>query len=174
MTTSNSRRRVGRSRVVEVDVHPVLPRLSSFADTSVPARRSSTATLCQQHRALNRWYRQSLRHGYDRAVLHGRAPECAAIDAVLHDARASRSGCLMIRGEPGVGTTALLSYAVEHASTMRVLTGAGTPSESGLPFAALHQLLRPVLGHLAAIPELQAAALEGALAWLRPTATTGS
>jgi hypothetical protein len=69
----------------------------------------------------------------------------------------------MIRGEPGVGTTALLSYAVEHASTMRVLTGVGTPSESGLPFAALHQLLRPVLGHLAAIPELQATALQGAL-----------
>jgi predicted ATPase len=80
----------------------------------------------------------------------------------------------MIRGEPGVGKTALLSYAVEHASTMRVLTGAGTPSESGLPFAALHQLLRPVLGHLAAIPELQATALQGALAWRRPTATTGS
>ncbi len=63
---------------------------------------------------LHRWYRQSLHHGYDRAVLYGRAPERAAIDAVLHDARGSRSGCLMSRGEPGLGKTALLSYAVEH------------------------------------------------------------
>jgi hypothetical protein len=96
-------------------------------------------------------------------VLHGRARECAAIDAVLDDARRSRSGCLVIRGEPGMGKTALLSYASERARGIRVLTGSGARSESALPFASLHQLLRPVLGHLDAIPALQAAALKGAL-----------
>src|SRR5262245_6206601 len=100
---------------------------------------------------------------YDRMVLHGRARECAAIDAVLDDARRSRSGCLVIRGEPGMGKTALLSYAGEHAVGIRVLTGSGARSESALPFASLHQLLRPALGHLDAIPALQAAALNGAL-----------
>jgi DNA-binding CsgD family transcriptional regulator/tetratricopeptide (TPR) repeat protein len=101
-------------------------------------------------------------------VLVGRGPECAAIDALLDDARRSQSGSLVLRGEPGVGKTALLSYAVEHAPDMFVLAATGTPSESSLPFAGLHQLLRPMLDHLDAIPDVQATALRGALG-LAPT-----
>jgi DNA-binding CsgD family transcriptional regulator len=96
-------------------------------------------------------------------VLHGRELERAAVDRALEGARQARSGVLVVRGEPGVGKTALLAYAAERASDMRVLRGAGVESESGLPFASLHQVLRPVLGRLDAIPELQATALRGAL-----------
>jgi predicted ATPase len=100
---------------------------------------------------------------YDPLVLHGRGHECAAIDDLLENARRSRSGGLVIRGESGIGKTALLGYAIERASAMHVLSAIGIPSESGLPFASLHQLLRPVLDHLGAIPEPQATALRGAL-----------
>jgi DNA-binding CsgD family transcriptional regulator len=100
---------------------------------------------------------------YDRAVLYGREAERAAIGRVLEAARRSRSGALVLRGEPGVGKTALLTYATERAADMRVLRGAGVESESELPFASLHQILRPVLGRSDAIPPPQATALRGAL-----------
>jgi DNA-binding CsgD family transcriptional regulator len=96
-------------------------------------------------------------------VLYGRETECAVIDRVLEDARRSRSGALVLRGEPGVGKTALLSYATEHAPDMCVLRGVGVEPESELPFASLHQILRPALGRSDAIPELQQRALRGAL-----------
>jgi DNA-binding CsgD family transcriptional regulator len=96
-------------------------------------------------------------------VLYGREAERAAIDRVIEDARHSRSGALLLRGEPGVGKTALLSYAAGRAPDLRVLSGVGVESESGLPFASLHQVLRPVLGHVGAIPEPQGTALKGAL-----------
>jgi DNA-binding CsgD family transcriptional regulator len=96
-------------------------------------------------------------------VLYGRETECAAIDRLLEDARRSRSGALLLRGEPGAGKTALLTYATERSPDMRVLRGVGVEPESELPFASLHQILRPVLGHSGAIPELQQTALRGAL-----------
>lgn len=96
-------------------------------------------------------------------MLHGRGTECAAIDAALEAARGGRSACLAIQGEPGVGKSALLAYAAQQASGFQVLRAAGTPPESGLPFAALHQFLRPTLGHLEDLPDIQAAALKGAL-----------
>ena len=99
-------------------------------------------------------------------MLHGRGHECDAIDALLVEARRSRSGCLVIRGEPGVGKTALLGYAVQRARDLRVLSTVGVPAEYGLPFASLHQLLRPVLDRLDAVPRAQADALRSALGLL--------
>src|SRR5919206_2551466 len=81
---------------------------------------------------------------------------------LLDAARLSRSGVEVVRGEPGVGKTALLQYAAEQAQDMHVLHGVGVQSEVTLPFAALHQLLNPVLDHLPALPTPQAAALAGA------------
>jgi DNA-binding CsgD family transcriptional regulator len=112
----------------------------------------------------NRRYRRSGTGDYDADVLHGRGPECSAIDVTLRAARESRSGSLAFRGEPGVGTSALLAYAAERADGFQVLRAAGTRSESAMPYAGLQQLVRPALSeHLDALPHVQAAALSGAL-----------
>jgi predicted ATPase len=92
-------------------------------------------------------------------VLYGRAAECAVLDAVLDDARRGRSRCLVLRGEPGVGKTALLAYAAGQAADLQVLRATGTPAESSLAFAGLHQLLRAELGRMGDLPDVQAAAL---------------
>jgi DNA-binding CsgD family transcriptional regulator len=97
-------------------------------------------------------------------MLYGRRVECDALDRLLADARRSRSGTLVLRGEAGVGKSALLDHAAGRAEGMAVLRAAGVESEAELPFAALHQLLRPVLDLAGRIPEAQAAALGGALA----------
>src|SRR5262245_50296136 len=96
-------------------------------------------------------------------MLYGRDVERAQIGALLEDARASRSGALILRGEPGVGKTALLDDARERAADMRVLWARGVESESELPFAGLHQLVRPALDLLDRLPAPQASALRGAL-----------
>jgi DNA-binding CsgD family transcriptional regulator len=95
-------------------------------------------------------------------MLVGRGVECAAVERLLLEARESRSGALVIRGEPGIGKSALLEYAVGCADDMRVLRGVGIESESELAFAALHGILRPVLNRLDDLPEPQADALRGA------------
>jgi DNA-binding CsgD family transcriptional regulator/tetratricopeptide (TPR) repeat protein len=96
-------------------------------------------------------------------VLYGRDPERARLGALLDAALASRSGALLVRGEAGIGKSALLADLRERASDMHVLVASGVESESQLPFAGLHQLLRPALGLLDRIPVRQAAALGGAL-----------
>jgi DNA-binding CsgD family transcriptional regulator len=96
-------------------------------------------------------------------MLYGRHEECAAIDRLLADAGGQRSGALVIRGEVGLGKSALLAYAADRAAgRMRVLWGSGVESESELAFAALHQLVRPVLDHVERLPGPQATALQGA------------
>ncbi|MBY3552354.1 helix-turn-helix transcriptional regulator [Modestobacter lapidis] len=96
-------------------------------------------------------------------MLYGRAAERARIDLLVAGAADARGGALVVRGEPGVGKTALLTDAIDRATAVAVLWTAGVESESPLPFAALHRLLRPVLGHLGGIPPVQARALHGAL-----------
>src|SRR4029450_3124740 len=96
-------------------------------------------------------------------MLYGRDPERSIIGGLLEGAGASGSGVLVIRGEAGVGKSALLEDARERGSDMRVLACAGVEAESALPFAGLHQLLRPVLRHLDKVPPPQADALRGAL-----------
>jgi DNA-binding CsgD family transcriptional regulator len=96
-------------------------------------------------------------------VLFGRDEERARIGALLEAARASQSGVLVVRGEAGIGKTALLQDARDRAADMHVLSASGVESESELPFAAMHQLVRPALGHIDRLPAPQAAALGGAL-----------
>jgi DNA-binding CsgD family transcriptional regulator len=95
--------------------------------------------------------------------LLGRDPECAAIDSLLEGARSGTGGALVVRGEPGIGKTALLDYARQRAAPMVVLSATGVEAESDLAFAGLHELLRPVLGSLGKLPEIQSEALAGAL-----------
>jgi DNA-binding CsgD family transcriptional regulator len=95
-------------------------------------------------------------------VLHGRAAERAAVAALLDDARIARGGALVVSGLPGVGKSALLADAAARAGDMQVLQARGVESESPLAFAALHRLLRPVLGYADRLPAPQARALRAA------------
>ncbi len=96
-------------------------------------------------------------------VLVGRDRECARIDELLAGALVGESGSLVVRGEPGIGKTALLDYAAARAVGMELLTTAGVEAEADLAFAGLYGFLRPILGRLSELPELQAEALAGAL-----------
>ena len=96
-------------------------------------------------------------------MLYGRDSERARIGELLDAGRASTSGALVIVGEPGIGKSALLEDTRDRAGDMQVLAARGVESESELPFAALHQLLRPALEHIDELPQPQAAALRGAL-----------
>jgi DNA-binding CsgD family transcriptional regulator len=95
-------------------------------------------------------------------MLYGRRAERARIATLLTGARQGRSGVLVVRGPAGVGKRALLREAAEQANDFQLLHGAGVESEVELPFAALHQLLRPVLDRLDRLPAPQASALRGA------------
>jgi DNA-binding CsgD family transcriptional regulator len=85
------------------------------------------------------------------------------MDELLAGARADESGSLIVRGEPGIGKSALLDYAAARANEMQLLRTAGVEAEADLAFAGLYGLLRPILGRLSELPELQANALAGAL-----------
>jgi DNA-binding CsgD family transcriptional regulator len=101
--------------------------------------------------------------GYQPRVLHGRAAERAAIQEVLDGARGSRGGALVLRGDPGVGKSALLADAVADAADVRGLVSRGVESESPLAFAALQRLLGPLTPLLGRLPAPQAEALRAAL-----------
>jgi DNA-binding CsgD family transcriptional regulator len=101
-------------------------------------------------------------------MLVGRAAECARVEEELQAVRSGRGRGLVIGGEPGVGKTALLGYAVDLAGDCRVLRAQAVEAEAGWPYAGLHALLGPLGDLLDALPERQAAALRSALA-LTPT-----
>jgi len=95
--------------------------------------------------------------------LFGREAEVAMLDRLV--ARIPERGCaLVLRGDPGIGKTALLTVASAAASSngVLVLRTAGAQSEIGLAFAGLHQLLRPVLTWLDRLPGPQRDALSAA------------
>jgi predicted ATP-dependent serine protease len=92
-------------------------------------------------------------------TLRDRRGECAALDALLEGARAGRSGVLMLRGDAGVGKTALLEYASAAASDLEVVRAVGVESERELAFAALHQLCTPILDRRERLPGPQRDAL---------------
>src|SRR5580704_17615647 len=92
-------------------------------------------------------------------MLLDRLPERAALSGLLAAARAGRSGVLVLRGEPGVGKTALLDWAVGSAAGLRVVRVAGVESEMELDYAALQQLCAPMLDQLGGLPDPQREAL---------------
>jgi DNA-binding CsgD family transcriptional regulator/tetratricopeptide (TPR) repeat protein len=109
--------------------------------------------------------------GLQTPTLVGRSAECELIESLLARARAGESSALVIRGEPGVGKTALLDFAASRCDEMSVLRIAGTEAESQLAFAGLFGVLRGLLDKLDHVPELQAEALAGALG-LAPAANS--
>lgn len=98
------------------------------------------------------------------AGLVGRVAERRQLDSLLTSARAGHSRCLVLRGEAGIGKTALLDYTASMAAGMLVLRAQGTEFEAELAFSALHELVRPLLEFIEELPEVQAEALRIALA----------
>jgi hypothetical protein len=103
-------------------------------------------------------------------VLVGREYERAEIDRLLAAVRSGRSRTLVLRGEAGIGKSALLAYALERGGDMRVLQARGIESEAELPFSGLLELSRPVIDRLEQLPPRQALALRVAFA-LEPAET---
>ena len=103
-------------------------------------------------------------------MLLGRRNECATLDGLLEAVRDGESRTLVLRGDPGVGKTALLEYAHRRAVGCRVERAAGVESEAELAFAGLHQLCATMLERLGALPAPQRDALGTAfgLAAARP------
>ena len=94
--------------------------------------------------------------------LTGRRAECDMLDRLVAAVRAGESRTLVVRGEPGVGKTALLEYLAGQASGCRVVRAVGVQSEMELAFAVLHQLCAPMLDHLEPLPVPQRDALRTA------------
>ena len=97
-----------------------------------------------------------------RMQLRGRMSECAALDAHVEAARAGGSRTVVLRGEAGIGKTALLDYVAARSQGCRVIRAVGIESEMELPFAAVHQLSQPLLDGLERLPPPQREALETA------------
>ena len=96
------------------------------------------------------------------AGLTGRLSEREVLDRFVAGVRAGEGLALVVRGEPGVGKTALLDYLAGRASGCRVARAAGVQSEMELAFAGLHQLCAPMLDHAESLPGPQREALRTA------------
>ena len=94
---------------------------------------------------------------------HGRAREKEVLDLLLRDIREGHSRALILRGDSGVGKTALLSYLADRTPGGRVIRAFGVEGGSEIAFAALHQVCGPLLAHLDRLPAVQRAALSTAL-----------
>ena len=95
-----------------------------------------------------------------RAGLLGRASECAVLDDLVASVRGGESRSLVLRGEAGIGKTALLEYLVESVSDLMVVRAVGVESEMELAYASLHLLCSPLLDRLSRLPSPQRRALE--------------
>jgi DNA-binding CsgD family transcriptional regulator len=95
-------------------------------------------------------------------VLLGRESELELLDRLLEAVRGGESRVLVVRGEPGVGKSALLDYVARRATGCRVARAAGVQSEMGLAFAGLHQLCAPMLDSVDRLPAPQGDALRTA------------
>jgi GMP synthase-like glutamine amidotransferase/tetratricopeptide (TPR) repeat protein len=125
---------------------------------------------------FRRWLENALAHGrlasapsgpgtakISNEGLLGRAREQERIARLLEEARAGRSGAIVICGETGVGKTALLDAAAEHADGMRVLRVSGDENVSERPFAGFEELCRPLLGGIDTLPDTLRQALSATL-----------
>jgi DNA-binding CsgD family transcriptional regulator len=93
----------------------------------------------------------------------GRSSERDVLDGLLANVRGGQSAVLVIRGEAGIGKSALLRYAARQAAGFRVAQLTGVEAEMELPFAGIHQLCAPMLDRLEALPQPQRDALSVAL-----------
>src|SRR5918997_2987923 len=127
-----------------------------------------------------RWRRDSSVMSMKRIANYGaaggpifdREGELARIGQLL-DGISERGAALLVRGEPGIGKSTLLAAASQRAEAagMRVLRTTGVQSEARLPFAGLHQLVLPVLGHAENLPAPQRTALLAAFGMVEAEVT---
>ncbi len=103
------------------------------------------------------------RDGNGSPSLYGRRRECAALDGLVDRVRGGRSAVLVLRGEAGIGKTALLRYLTDRAAGFSVARCVGVESEMELAFTGLHELCTPVLSFLDTLDEPQGEALSVAL-----------
>ncbi|GIE99838.1 ATP-binding protein [Paractinoplanes rishiriensis] len=96
-------------------------------------------------------------------MLVGRFAERSRLQRLIADAKDGRSRSLVLRGEAGIGKTALLDYTAGIAEGLRVLRVAGIESEAEIPYAGLHLLFSRFAGRFDALPKPQADALRAAL-----------
>lgn len=94
--------------------------------------------------------------------LLGRRSECEMLDQMLADVRTHQSRVLVLRGEAGVGKTALMDYLADTSAHCRVVRVAGVEAEMELAFAGVHQLCGPMLDHVGDLPGPQRDALRTA------------
>src|SRR4051794_31006959 len=92
--------------------------------------------------------------------LRGRASECALLDDLVSAIRRGASRSLVLRGEAGIGKTALLDYLIASAPDATVVRAVGVQSDMELAFASLHQLCGPLLYGLGGLPAPQRQAME--------------
>jgi hypothetical protein len=91
--------------------------------------------------------------------LRGRRSEREALQRVVAQARSGQSGVVVLRGDAGIGKTALLEDLAAHASGCHIARVAGVEYETELAFVGLHQLCAPLLHRLGELPAPQQAAL---------------
>jgi DNA-binding CsgD family transcriptional regulator len=91
--------------------------------------------------------------------LLGRTGELEILDQLIANVRSGQSAVLVVRGEAGIGKTALLHHLIRQASGFHVVRVAGVESEMELAFAGLHQLCAPMLGRIDSLAEPQRCAL---------------
>ena len=108
-----------------------------------------------------------------RSGLLDRGAERDVLDRLVARVRAGQSGVLVLRGEAGIGKTALLEHLSGAAEGCRIVRAAGVESEMELAFAGLHALCGPMLGGLAHLPGPQREALSTAFG-VSAGAATGS
>ena len=92
--------------------------------------------------------------------LRGRARECGLLDGLIGAIRQGESRTLILRGEAGIGKTALLDHLIESASDLTVVRAVGVESEMELAYASVHQLCAPLLDRLERLPAPQRQAME--------------
>jgi predicted ATPase len=119
-------------------------------------RSSDTSTSARQLWLPSGWDESSVAGvvsgGHRRLALRGRRIESDALDRLLGSVRHGRSGVLVLRGESGVGKTALLELLVARAASFRIARATGVESEMELAFAGLHQLCASLLNRLEHLP----------------------
>jgi DNA-binding CsgD family transcriptional regulator len=138
---------------------PGRPRIGQLASLESPVAAQAN----RGPGTLGAWRRPACRFGLlpmaAEITLRGRDAECAALDGLLEAVRRGESSALVVRGEPGVGKTALVDYMIESADDIRVVRAVGVESEMELAFAALQQLCAPMLDRLERLPGPQQQAL---------------
>src|SRR5215218_9766585 len=95
-----------------------------------------------------------------RATLRGRAGESALLEGLVSAVRQGEGRSLVLRGEAGIGKTALLEHLIEATPDLTVARAMGVESEMELAFASLHQLCAPMLDRRDRLPDPQRRALE--------------